>query len=33
MEEAKAFLDDQAKLLNATFEVSETGAIVYCFPV
>jgi hypothetical protein len=33
IEQAKAFLDQKAQLLNASFEVKETGAIVYRFPL
>lgn len=33
LDDAKAFLDQQATLLNADFDVSETGAVVYRFPV
>ena len=33
IEEAKAFLDEKAKALDAHFEVSDTGAVVYRFPV
>ena len=33
IEQAKAFLDQKAQLLNATFEVKDTGAIVYRFPL
>jgi hypothetical protein len=32
LEQAKAFLDDKARLLNATFDVSEAGGIIYQFP-
>lgn len=31
LDQAKAYLDEQSKNLNATFEVSEAGGIVYCF--
>lgn len=30
--EAKTFLDDQAKLLNANFEATQEGVLVYKFP-
>jgi hypothetical protein len=33
LEEAKAFLDDKATRLNASFDVADNGAVVYCFPV
>jgi hypothetical protein len=33
IEQAKVFLDQKAQLLNATFEVKDTGAIVYRFPL
>ncbi|MBE9109090.1 hypothetical protein IQ273_06610 [Nodosilinea sp. LEGE 07298] len=33
IEQAKTFLDQKAQLLNATFEVKDTGAIVYRFPL
>jgi hypothetical protein len=33
LEEAKTYLDEKAKLLDASFDVSETGAVVYRFPV
>jgi hypothetical protein len=33
LEEAKAFLDDKAVQLNAFFEATDTGGIVYHFPV
>lgn len=33
VEQAKAFLDQKAKVLNASFDVKETGAIVYRFPL
>ncbi|MFH7245183.1 MAG: hypothetical protein ACHWZW_20290 [Spirulina sp.] len=33
MDDAKTFLDEKAKGLNASFDVSDTGAVVYCFPV
>lgn len=33
LEDSKEFLDQQAKFLNASFDVSDTGAIVYRFPV
>lgn len=33
MDDAKVFLDEKAKGLNASFDVSDTGAVVYCFPV
>ena len=32
LDQAKAFLDEKARLLNATFDVSETGGIIYQFP-
>jgi hypothetical protein len=32
LEPAKAFLDEKARLLNATFDVSETGGMIYQFP-
>ncbi|MGB3203078.1 MAG: hypothetical protein WBA99_19390 [Nodosilinea sp.] len=33
VDEAKLFLDQKANALNATFDVSDTGAVVYQFPV
>ncbi|WP_035986505.1 hypothetical protein [Leptolyngbya sp. KIOST-1] len=33
IEQAKAFLDQKARVLNASFEVKDTGAIVYRFPL
>jgi hypothetical protein len=33
LDEAKAYLDQKAKRLDASFDVSETGAVVYRFPV
>lgn len=33
IEQAKAFLDQKAQLLNASFDVKDTGAIVYRFPL
>lgn len=33
VEQAKAFLDQKAKVLNASFDVKESGAIVYRFPL
>ena len=33
LEQAKAFLDQKAQVLNASFEVKDTGAIVYRFPL
>lgn len=33
VEQAKAFLDQKAQVLNASFEVKDTGAIVYRFPL
>ncbi len=33
VDEAKLFLDQKAKALDATFDVSDTGAVVYQFPV
>ncbi len=33
VEQAKAFLDQKAQILNASFEVKDTGAIVYRFPL
>jgi hypothetical protein len=33
LEEAKAFLDEKARFLDASFDVSETGAVVYRFPL
>ncbi len=32
LEQAQAFLDKKARLLNATFDVSEAGGIIYQFP-
>lgn len=33
IEQAKAFLDQKAQLLNASFDVKDSGAIVYRFPL
>jgi hypothetical protein len=33
VEQAKAFLDQKAQVLNASFDVKDTGAIVYRFPL
>lgn len=33
IEQAKAFLDQKAQVLNASFDVKDTGAIVYRFPL
>lgn len=33
IEQAKAFLDQKAKVLNASFDVKESGAIIYRFPL
>ncbi|WP_026072828.1 hypothetical protein [Nodosilinea nodulosa] len=33
LEDSKEFLDQKAKFLNASFDVSDTGAIVYRFPM
>lgn len=33
VEQAKAFLDQKAQVLNASFDVKESGAIVYRFPL
>ncbi|MGB3136420.1 MAG: hypothetical protein WBG38_00350 [Nodosilinea sp.] len=33
LEDAKDFLDQKAKFLNASFDVSDAGGIVYRFPV
>jgi hypothetical protein len=33
VEQAKAFLDQKARVLNASFDVKESGAIVYRFPL
>ncbi|WOD38312.1 hypothetical protein [Nodosilinea sp. E11] len=33
VEQAKAFLDQKAQVLNASFEVKDTGAMVYRFPL
>lgn len=33
IEQAKAFLDQKAQILNASFDVKDTGAIVYRFPL
>jgi predicted transcriptional regulator len=33
LEEAKAYLDEKALLLNGDFDTTDTGAIVYKFPI
>ncbi|MBD1876298.1 hypothetical protein H6F75_22685 [Nodosilinea sp. FACHB-131] len=33
VEQAKAFLDQKAQVLDASFDVKDTGAIVYRFPL
>jgi hypothetical protein len=33
LEEAKAYLDEKALLLNGDFDATDTGAIVYKFPL
>lgn len=33
VEQAKAFLDQKAQILDASFDVKDTGAIVYRFPL
>ncbi|MBW4482863.1 MAG: hypothetical protein KME14_10000 [Tildeniella torsiva UHER 1998/13D] len=33
VEQAKAFLDQKAQVLDASFDVKDTGALVYRFPL
>ncbi|MFQ4140290.1 hypothetical protein PGN35_028650 [Nodosilinea sp. PGN35] len=33
LEESKVYLDEKAQQLNASFDVLDNGAVVYCFPL